>query len=258
MWEKAPVMVRFAVLAALVAACFAAAPSAQAAILGVDVQSTAAATVAEAPALAEAPSVAQVATTVTNVARPVVSQLGTHAEGTTGSGTGPAVGNATGIAKPAVEQAGYTAATVTGTPSDGSGELRETASAATHRPAPHRSSFTRQKRGHEGTSAAPRGDSAALASPARSTPAPTPVAPSDLGTSSKRPAAQHHPATPDPVAPAAGGTAATAPAAAFAFGGLALLAVAVCLAGPRLRRRLVIRPATLRPVAFVVLLERPG
>jgi hypothetical protein len=56
-----------------------------------------------------------------------------------------------------------------------------------------------------------------------------------------------------------GGSGATAPAAGFAFGGgLALLAAAVCLAGPRLRRRLVIRLAALRPVAFVVLLERPG
>ena len=44
-------MVRFAVLAALVAACFAAAPSAHAAVLGVDVESTAAATLAEAGAL---------------------------------------------------------------------------------------------------------------------------------------------------------------------------------------------------------------
>jgi hypothetical protein len=55
-----------------------------------------------------------------------------------------------------------------------------------------------------------------------------------------------------------GGSGATAPAGGFAFGGLALLAAAVCLAGPRLRRRLVIRLAALRPVAFVVLLERPG
>jgi hypothetical protein len=32
----------------------------------------------------------------------------------------------------------------------------------------------------------------------------------------------------------------------------------ISLAGPRLRRRLLIEPAALRPVAFVSLLERPG
>jgi hypothetical protein len=55
-----------------------------------------------------------------------------------------------------------------------------------------------------------------------------------------------------------GGSASPAPAS-FYFGGLALLALSsLCLAGPRLCRRLLIQPATLRPVAFVALLERPG
>jgi hypothetical protein len=67
----------------------------------------------------------------------------------------------------------------------------------------------------------------------------------------------HRPASPEPV-PAAGGGAVASAAAGFAAGGLALLAAAVCLAGPRLRRRLFIPPRLPRPVAFVALLERPG
>ena len=45
----------------------------------------------------------------------------------------------------------------------------------------------------------------------------------------------------------------------FSFGGgLALLVAALLLAGPRLRRRLSPLPAVCRPVAFLVVLERPG
>jgi hypothetical protein len=45
----------------------------------------------------------------------------------------------------------------------------------------------------------------------------------------------------------------------FSFGGgLALLVAALLLAGPRLRRRLSPLPVVCRPVAFLVVLERPG
>jgi hypothetical protein len=55
-----------------------------------------------------------------------------------------------------------------------------------------------------------------------------------------------------------GGTASPLPTS-FYFGGLALLALSsLSLAGPRLCRRLLIPPASVRPVAFVALLERPG
>ena len=44
----------------------------------------------------------------------------------------------------------------------------------------------------------------------------------------------------------------------FVGGGFALLVAALLLAGPRLRRRLSLLPAVCRPVAFLVVLERPG
>ena len=44
----------------------------------------------------------------------------------------------------------------------------------------------------------------------------------------------------------------------FFGGGFALLVAALLLAGPRLRRRLSLLPAVCRPVAFLVVLERPG
>ena len=56
---------------------------------------------------------------------------------------------------------------------------------------------------------------------------------------------------------AAGGSAAPG-SGGFYFGGAALLAAAFCLAGPRLLRRLSIRPAAWRQPALVALLERPG
>jgi hypothetical protein len=246
-------MVRFAVLAALVTACFAAVPSAQAAVLGVDVQSTTAAT------LAKAPAVTTVVTTVTDAAQPVVRELRSTATTTAAPATTPTVGTAKGLSKPVAEQAQSTAATVARATSDGSGELNETASAAAQRPAHHRSArFTRPSQGHTGSSAAPTGGRAALDLPSTSPSAPAPAA-TDTRSAPRRPGAQRLPAAPDRTPPVTGGTGASAPAAGFAFGGgLALLAAAVCLAGPRLRRRLVIRPAALRPVAFVALLERPG
>ncbi len=44
----------------------------------------------------------------------------------------------------------------------------------------------------------------------------------------------------------------------FFGGGMALLVAALLLAGPRLHRRLSLLPAVCRPVAFLVVLERPG
>jgi len=67
------------------------------------------------------------------------------------------------------------------------------------------------------------------------------------------------PAAPDRRGPAAGGTFASgAPAGPLFAGGVALLAIALSLAGPALSRRLVIRPAFCRSAGFVSPLERPG
>jgi hypothetical protein len=71
-------------------------------------------------------------------------------------------------------------------------------------------------------------------------------------------ASEQRPSAPGPHAPSSGGAPASAPAAGLSLGGFALLAILLCLAGPRLRHRLEIRPAPARPVAFFSLLERPG
>ena len=223
-------MVRFTLPAVLAAACCAAAPAAEASVVPVDVQSTVAATVEQVPA------VASVATTVTDTAGPTVRHLGTQAAA------------ATGAAAPAADPA-VTAAT------GGPRELHTGASATPDRAA----RFTRPGRGHNGQGAARGGGRAAPARPPLGT-APLPAgAPTDAGDAARRTVArQERPAAPDPAPRTGGGTVASAAAAGFALGGAALIALAVCLAGPRLRRRLLIRPAVLRPVAFVALLERPG
>jgi hypothetical protein len=61
-----------------------------------------------------------------------------------------------------------------------------------------------------------------------------------------------HPSSP------AGGSAVASTATAAGLGGIAMLALLLSLAGPALLRRLVVRPAQWRPVAFVALHERPG
>jgi hypothetical protein len=66
------------------------------------------------------------------------------------------------------------------------------------------------------------------------------------------------PITPDRRSGATGGAPASVGAASLYSGALAVLAAALCLAGPALRRRLRLRPATSWPGAFVPLLERPG
>jgi sec-independent protein translocase protein TatB len=70
--------------------------------------------------------------------------------------------------------------------------------------------------------------------------------------------AEDEPATPDQQPGPFAGSPASGLSGSFSFGGLAVLAAALCLAAPALRRRLLIRPAMRWPGAFVPLLERPG
>jgi hypothetical protein len=248
---KSRLMVRFTLPAALVAACCAATPAAEASVVPVDVQSTVAATVDQVPATAS------VVTTVTNTVRPAVERVRTEVTTPTDAAApaaDPAVASATDLAGPTVERAGHTTAAAVTVATGGARELHAGASAAPDRDA----RFTRPGRGHTGKSAARGGGRAALAHVPRSTPRPA-GDPANRGVdAAPRTAAHHPPAAPDPEPRTGGGNAASAPAAGFALGGVALLTLAVCLAGPRLRRRLLIRPAVPRPVAFVALLERPG
>jgi hypothetical protein len=247
-------MVRFTLPAALVAACCAVAPAAEASVVPVDLQSTVASTAEQVPAVA---SVAT--TTVTETVRPAVAEVRTQVTTATGAAapaTDPAVANATDLAGPTVERAGYTTAAAVTVATGGPRELHTGASATPDGAA----RFTRPGGGHTGSSAAHGGGRAALAHPPLGT-SPRPAgAPTDTGADAAPRTFAHHqpPAVPDPTPRTGGGTVASAPAAGFALGAAALLTLAVCLAGPRVRRRLVIRPAVPRPVVFVVLLERPG
>jgi len=245
-------MVRLTLPAALVAACCAAAPAAEASVVTLDVQSTLA------PATEQAPDAASVATTVTDTVRPAVEQV--HTQVTTAPrraapAADPAVANVTDLAGPTVERAGYTTAAAVTVATGRPRELHTGASATPGRAA----RFNRAGRGHTGQSAAHRGGRAALAHFPRDT-APLPAATrTDPGTdAAPRTVAHRHPAAPESAPRSGGGNVASAPAAGFALGGAALLTLVVWLAGPRLRRRLVIRPVVLRPVTFVALLERPG
>ena len=245
-------MVRFVLLAVLVAACAAAAPAAQAAVVPVDVRSTASATVAQVPAAAG------VATTVTSAVRPAVEQVraqATTARDATAPATKPAVDGAGSLAGPTVERAGYTTEAAVPIATRAARELHTSVSATPDRAA----RFTRPGRGHTGSSAAHGGGRAALEHSSPSVAQP----PADGRTDTRaegapRAYAQQRPAAPDPAPSSGGGNPASAPAAGLSLGGAALLMLAVCLAGPRLRRRLLTAPVVLRPVAFVSLLERPG
>ena len=74
-----------------------------------------------------------------------------------------------------------------------------------------------------------------------------------------RPASSRGLAAPEPSSGLAGADGAVGGSSGFSFGGgLALLVAALLLAGPRLRRRLLLLPAVCRPAAFHVVLERPG
>lgn len=230
-------MARFALLVVLVSALAAAAP-AQADVLPVDLPATAATagtTVQQAPADA----VTVVRRTITTAA-PVAKSVE------------PAVKGAAAAAQPAVDAvavAATTAPVVSGPPRR-EGRLRAASSstgpaesASFHRPA------------------APEAGSGRAHPPARPARPRRATAPAARGAAVDQP---QHPASrgdqpaPDQGPSSVGSGTASAAAAGFFFGGAALLAGAFCLAGPPLRRRLSIRPAVFRPVAFVSLLERPG
>jgi hypothetical protein len=231
-------MVRLALLAVLASAWLVAAPAAQAVDLPVDLQGATDAAVGQAQALAGT------AGTATNTTPPVTPEVGAAA-------AAPAVETAPEVTRPAASQPEYTTAAAVSTIADGPRRTE------VHPPV----RSARFKQGHRdtGSSAAQRGSRAALGRPPADTAAaPTPAldrAPHATGAAPKQP-----PPAPDRApATSGGGAASSAPAAGLSLGGgLALLAAAVCLAGPFLRRRLAIEPAALRPVAFVSLLERPG
>jgi hypothetical protein len=225
-------MVRLVVLTVLASACLAAAPAAQAADLPVDVQSSVAAAVDQAQA------VAGTATQAAPAATPQVSA----------NTTTPVVGSAADLAQPAAKAAEYTAAAAVSVIADGP---RDTDGGP-----PVRSARFKQGHGHTGSSAARARGRAALSRD----PVSTTVAAQAVGHASHATGAapRQHPAAPDRAPSTAGGGAASAPAAGLSLGGLALLAIAISLAGPRLRRRLATQPFAVRPAAFVSLLERPG
>jgi hypothetical protein len=229
-------MVRFVLLAVLMSACLAAAPAAQAADLPVDVQSAATAAVDQTQA------VVATATTTTKTAAPATPPVSTDA-------TPPAVAAAAELAHPAAGPAEYTAASANSVIADGS---RDTDGAA-----PVRSARFKQGHRHTSGSGAERaGHRAALGRHPVSTTAPTQAV--DQASRATGTTPKQQPAKPDRSPSSSGGGAASAPPAGLSLGGLALLAIAISLAGPRLRRRLSIRPAAIRPVTFVSLLERPG
>jgi pyruvate dehydrogenase E2 component (dihydrolipoamide acetyltransferase) len=253
-------MVRLARLAVVLAALACAAP-AQADSLPADLGNAAVSTVQQAPAAAVT-TVAQSTTTVRETAaaatapiRPAMRQTSATTAAAAPT-TGPAVKAATDLAEPAEQPATYTTAGAVHNQADGSAEVRAGVSSTP----PDGSAHLVRQRGHRstGAGAAQQGPRAALAHPAGAAPPPA-TAPADVaGAPLPAHASKRHPAAPDRLPPTGGGTTASAPAAGLALGGLALLAIAVSLAGPRLQRRLLIRPASLRPVAFVSLLERPG
>jgi hypothetical protein len=235
-------MVRFIPLALLVAACWAAAP-AQADVVPAAGQ----ALIAQAPTTTVA-AVSE-ATAVTTSVAPSVKRVGADATtkaGPAASAADPTIRNAAELSQPTTDAAGYTTASFASPQADGAkgpqaSSLRPGASAR----------FRSSGRLPAGSSAAHRGAGAAL--PHFDGRAPRAAVPRAAGVASK-----DAPAAPEPGAYAGGAAGASAGAGSFFFGGMALLAAALCLAGPRLRRRLLIRPAASVPVVFVSLLERPG
>jgi hypothetical protein len=91
---------------------------------------------------------------------------------------------------------------------------------------------------------------------------PDAVIPPDVPTFAPGPDrdADGQPAAPDRQSGGFAGTSASGLSGGsfFFFGGMALLAAVLSLAGPALRRRLLMRPAMGWPAAFIPLLERPG
>ena len=232
-------MVRLALLAAVVMAlCAFVASPAQAGVVPATVTTT----------------VQQTATGATGgvkTAVKTVDETAAAATHETAPAAEPAVRQATTVAAPAAAAASHVAARVTPTRTDDGRPPAGISSSAGHaartdRPRAH---------GHVGASAAQGAPRAALAHPLR-TAAPAP--PTAAAGSEPRHVPADRTPLPDRTPSSGGSSPVSAPAGAFALGGLALLTAAAVLAGPRLRRRLVIRPAAWRPVAFVALLERPG
>jgi trimeric autotransporter adhesin len=96
-------------------------------------------------------------------------------------------------------------------------------------------------------------------SAARTATGPRPTRQAEAAASAARSASPAQQA-PEPRSGLSGADGASAGSSSGFFfgGGLALLVAALLLAGPRLRRRLSPLPVVCRPVAFLVVLERPG
>jgi hypothetical protein len=232
MREYQPKMVRLVSLAAVVGACWLCAP-AQADTLPVQ------------PPAAAVNTAAQVVNTV----RPVVTQVTTSAPA-----SAPAevtIRKATAAAKPAVEAAVTTTVQVAPGRVDGNGglrvgasSLRRAPSARLRRPEPaagapaHRTAAHTDRRDARSSSGQPR--------------AVHPTQPAHPAGAQSGVAPQH----PLPAPFADGGVAAGGAGGTAA--GLALLAVALLVAAPRLSRRIRIEVSAPRPFTFVALLERPG
>ena len=230
-------MLRSILLAALVAACLAAAPAAQAVDLPVDVR-TSVATVT-----AQAPVVAGTVATAANVVRPATRQVSANT-------STPTVGAVGDLAEPAAATAAeYTTPAAASVIADRSHEPQPRVPVRSIR-------FRHLGQGRTGQSAARQGHRAAL-------PRTFPGAPASIDVERRVSHAtgaspERRPPAPHRRPPGPSGGAASAPATGLALGGLALLGVGICMAGPRLRRRLLIRPTAPRQAAFVSLLERPG
>ena len=97
-------------------------------------------------------------------------------------------------------------------------------------------------------------------SAAQSAAAPRPTRQAEAATNGARTAApvQQAPEPPSGLSGADGAAAGASSGFFFGGGGLALLVAALLIAGPRLHRRLSLLPVVCRPVAFLVVLERPG
>jgi hypothetical protein len=241
-------MVRLTLLAGAIVALGASLTGpAQASVLPEDLATSATATVQ------------RTATGVTGTVKTTVDQVGVTASTVTrptAPPAGPAVQSATRIAQPAAELPSQVVGRVT-TPRAGDGQPPAEISSSAGRAA---RAGSPRGRGHVGASAAQGGQRAALAHPlSKTAPATHSAGVESEPRHFQPPANDGGSSRPDLTPPSgSGGSVASAPAGAFAAGGLALLAAAFSLAGPPLRRRLLIRPAALRPVAFVSLLERPG
>ncbi len=230
-------MARTTLLAILIAALWAVAP-AQAATLPESLVTTATTAVQQAPA-GTVTTVRETAAAATAPVRPVVERSASSA---------PAAAQVTTAVSEAAQASEYGTARATGTLQDGPAKASGAAAPAKRlRAAVHER-------------------------PARTAPVGGPAA-SDFSASSREPRGvqgrasrggafaalpQRRPADPDPIRTTSGGAAAASAAAGFAGGAVALLLFGFSLAGPRLRRRLAVRPVVVRPVAFVSLLERPG